>query len=75
MSLKNRLENAIDRAGLSDYIFITESKSTNSLYLHLMFNDEEIRVSDHTKKFLGNVYDLDIAGEIMWAAQRIKKNS
>ena len=73
MSLRKRVENAIWKAGLQDMMFVSESKSTNSIYINLNFCDTEIRISDHTKKFLGNVYDLDIAGEIMWAAQKIKK--
>jgi hypothetical protein len=73
-SLKNRLEKAFEKAGLSDCVFVTESHSTNSVYVHLMFCSEDIRISDHTKKnVLGEVDPLDIAWEISYAAEEISE--
>jgi len=64
--MKERIENAIYRLGLNEFIFVSESKSTNSVYIDVC--GFEVRISDHSKKdFLGNVSDLDIAEEILSA--------
>ena len=69
MELRDRIERAIEKAGLSEYFLICESKSTDSIYINSMFNDCEIRISDHTKKnMFGEVEDLDIAEEIISAS-------
>jgi len=72
MSIKERLENKIYQLRLNEFIFVSESKSTNSIYINVC--GFKVRISDHTKKnpFTGKIYYLDIAEEILNSITDIK---